>query len=152
MGRTGSERSWPLGGQGAFRESLGTYSLRRGGLVQAPAWMEITLAILQLQGEIIAGDPEALVVGGGRCPKEEDHRAKGQRSLLRLPFLGGSSLAPLLPSPAREGPTPISLPPPIGWAWRTSKYFCFNIMPHSLPFGQSWSSYGPRGGQQSQKR
>lgn len=74
---------------------------------------EITLAILQLQENNRLEILKRKWWEGGRCPKEEDHRAKGQRP----------SWAHPLRSPwATPMPTPSCVYSQV-WAWRTLAAF-----------------------------
>ena len=65
---------------------------------------EITLAILQLQENNRLEILKRKWWEGGRCPKEEDHRAKGQ-----LPHTPRPSRSPLKP-PCPRSPHPVTSP------------------------------------------
>lgn len=86
---------------------------------------EITLAILQLQENNRLEILKRKWWEGGRCPKEEDHRAKGQPPLP----MPAPSQKPLGPRPTL--PTPWLFPPSRfghGEYWR---YFCCaHLWPH----------------------
>lgn len=74
---------------------------------------EITLAILQLQENNRLEILKRKWWEGGRCPKEEDHRAKGQKPL-PMPALSQKPLGPG-PTPTPTLPIPwFPYPPGLG--------------------------------------
>lgn len=101
-----------MAGQVAFR-LVGPMVKPSCALPGSPFRDEITLAILQLQENNRLEILKRKWWEGGRCPKEEDHRAKGQPSP-PPPLFPRNSLVPR--------PHPSCVHPQV-WAWRTLAVF-----------------------------
>lgn len=141
----GIKEQWGFDGQGSG--ALMTSPPPRVPGPGSPFRDEITLAILQLQENNRLEILKRKWWEGGRCPKEEDHRAKGQPPCMLCP--------PEDPrSPCAHTARPRLSPDPQVWAWRILAAFlsCSSVASSLLYSWQSWSSYGPRGGPQSLKR
>lgn len=138
------------GGEAVAKEQLGSGAPTASPLPHlprpgSPFRDEITLAILQLQENNRLEILKRKWWEGGRCPKEEDHRAKGQ--------------PPHPPCPPETRGSPMCNSPDLWlphqvWAWRTlaASLLCSSVASSLLSLWRSWNSYGPHGGRQSPKR